>query len=133
MAEQKSKDSTATPPTTTTTTTSRKEYENMTLEQLEYLLICKGHTKVSVFDKVRQLNRVWNKDLAINPKTAKCQVCSYCKHVDLAHVQAVCSFDKKTTLIKEINHPDNLFVLCKNCHWEFDTGLLKIEDVPKLR
>ena len=112
------------------TTITREQYENMTISMLDYHLTCKGNHKTSATDKVRQLNRVWNQDLFCNVKTGKCQVCKYSKHVDLAHIQAVASFDKDTAKLKEINHPDNLLVLCKNCHWEFDNGLLKIEDVP---
>ena len=34
-------------------------------------------------------------------------------------------FDKDTTL-NEINDINNLMALCRNCHWEFDNGLISL-------
>ena len=54
-----------------------------------------------------------------------CEVCQYNKHVEVAHRAGVSSFTS-TALISEINALDNLVGLCRNCHWEFDHGLLKL-------
>lgn len=57
-----------------------------------------------------------------------CRVCGYSLHIDICHIKAVSEFPK-TALISEINHPTNLVGLCKNHHWEFDNGYLKVEDL----
>jgi len=55
----------------------------------------------------------------------ECQVCGYSKHVEVCHIKPISDFDN-TTLISEINHESNLYILCPNCHWEFDHGILTI-------
>ena len=55
-----------------------------------------------------------------------CVNCGYDKAVDCCHIKPVSSF-KKESLLSEINHPTNLIFLCKNCHWEFDHGMLKLK------
>lgn len=52
-----------------------------------------------------------------------CSVCGYSKHYEVCHIKPVSSFDNISTL-KEINSIDNLVGLCRNCHWEYDNGLL---------
>lgn len=103
---------------------NRKKYEEMSIDQLDYLLVLKGHNKTKVQDKIRQLNREWNKELT----TKSCQSCGYNKHVELAHLKAIADFDKHS-LIKEVNAPDNILVLCPNCHWEFDSGMLDLINI----
>ena len=49
----------------------------------------------------------------------KCSRCPYSKHVEVAHIKAIASFSEDT-LLSVVNHPDNLVVLCPNCHWELD-------------
>lgn len=56
---------------------------------------------------------------------SSCSVCGYDKHVHICHIKPISSFDETSTL-SEINSPDNLIILCPNCHWEFDHNLLKI-------
>jgi hypothetical protein len=48
-----------------------------------------------------------------------CQYCGYDKHVEVCHIKPICSFSEDT-LISDINSPENLMILCPNCHWEFD-------------
>ncbi len=104
---------------------SQSPYENMSVEDLEYVLTLRGRSNASVGDTDRQLNRQWNQALA----SRRCQVCNYEKHVELAHLKGIALFDKQT-LLKEINHQDNILVLCRNCHWEFDNDLLELADIP---
>jgi len=100
-------------------------FKNLTLQ--EY------HNKNSVKSKhpswanshIRNFCRSWNKDLRNLP----CQRCSYSFHVELCHIKPISSFSGKTTL-REINSPDNILILCRNCHWEFDNGKLQIESIP---
>lgn len=48
-----------------------------------------------------------------------CEVCGYDKHVEVAHIVPIYSFPDNA-LIREVNHKNNLKLLCPNCHWEFD-------------
>ena len=52
-----------------------------------------------------------------------CQNCGYDKHVHTCHIKGIASFDITATL-NEVNDPSNLVLLCPNCHWELDNGLL---------
>ena len=75
---------------------------------------------------IRNLNRSWNKNLLNIP----CQNCGYYKHIELCHIKSVSSFDKDEKL-SVVNDPNNILVLCRNCHWEFDNKLLLLTDIPK--
>lgn len=75
---------------------------------------------------IRNFCRSWNKELRELP----CQSCGYDKHVELCHVKPITSFGSTATL-REVNSPDNILVLCRNCHWEFDHSLLPIAEIPK--
>lgn len=74
--------------------------------------------------QLRQHCRATNKDIASKP----CQNCSYALHVELCHITAVSTFSEDTK-ISEINSPENLLGLCRNCHWEFDNNHLTLEEM----
>lgn len=73
------------------------------------------HHRSSAFAIVRTRARQIAKKLGYN----KCAECGYSKHIEVAHIKAISSFDL-STLISAINSPENLIPLCPNCHWEFD-------------
>jgi predicted restriction endonuclease len=75
--------------------------------------------------RIRQLARQVVKHL---PR--KCQVCGYEKHVEIAHKQAISSYATDTP-ISVVNAPENLLLLCPNCHWEFDHQQLTIATPSK--
>lgn len=52
----------------------------------------------------------------------ECFICGYSTHVETCHIKEIYRFPLDTT-IEEINHPDNLVLLCKNHHWEMDHGI----------
>ena len=52
-----------------------------------------------------------------------CQVCGYDKHVEYCHIQPIKSF-ADSTVVHVVSGPDNILILCPNCHWEYDQGLL---------
>ena len=62
---------------------------------------------------------------------SSCQRCGYSYHVEVCHIKPVHSFDL-STLIDDINSPDNILLLCPNCHWEFDNGRLTIDQIGHL-
>ena len=106
-----------------------QEYLNNKTEGLKELTLAHYTTREclkslhasSKFAHVRGLNRSWNKDKLSKP----CQVCGYSKHVELAHIKSISSFNSYDTL-GEINHSNNVVQLCPNCHWEFDNGLITL-------
>jgi hypothetical protein len=71
------------------------------------------------YTKIREFCRSWNRKI---PKI--CQVCGYNKHTEMCHIKPLTSFSGDT-LMSEINSPDNILILCPNCHWEFDNGLIR--------
>lgn len=54
-----------------------------------------------------------------------CQVCGYEKHVEYCHTKPLKLFGATAT-IREISGPESIFILCPNCHWEYDNGLLRV-------
>lgn len=80
----------------------------------------KSKRKYQENSRIRTLAR--DKALSLG-KLSRCSNCGYDKHVDTCHVKAIVDHSDDT-LISEINSPENLIGLCKNCHWEFDNGLL---------
>lgn len=69
----------------------------------------------------RYARKVFNE----SDKPKCCAICGYDNHYEVAHIKAVSNFSDDT-LVKEINHIDNLIALCPNHHWEYDNGILKI-------
>lgn len=50
---------------------------------------------------------------------AVCEKCGYNIHVEACHIKAIKDFPLNT-LVSEINAPENITILCRNCHWELD-------------
>ena len=71
--------------------------------------------------RMREFSRKWGKD-----REKVCQNCNYAKHVEHCHKVPVSSFPDSAT-IWEVNCPENIVLLCPNCHWELDNGLLLLE------
>ncbi len=59
----------------------------------------------------------------------QCQQCGYALHAEACHVRPIDDFPPSATLT-EINHPDNLVLLCPNCRWEFTHGLVALVPSP---
>ncbi len=53
----------------------------------------------------------------------ECFQCSYDYHVDVCHIVDLKAFPQSAT-VAEVNDLNNLVALCRNHHWEFDTGEL---------
>ena len=104
---------------------SHKErlYE-LTLEDYQNKLSLRGKHKSWINAHVRLLNRSWNKDLIKSP----CKNCHYSKHIELCHIKPITSFPKNAKII-EINSPNNIVPLCRNCHWELDNGYLDLQSL----
>jgi hypothetical protein len=77
---------------------------------------------------IRGLARNKYSDLAKSP----CHNCGYKLHVEICHIKAVSSFGNDAT-VNEVNHEDNIVQLCRNCHWEFDKGILVLNDRDRNR
>lgn len=98
---------------------------NRTLKESQQMIISKGHHRSHINNQVRSFARTWNKHLKEHP----CQNCGYSKHTEFCHIKAISSFDLDAKL-GEINSPENIAILCRNCHWELDHGELTIEQIP---
>ena len=57
-----------------------------------------------------------------------CASCGYDLHVEVCHIKPVSSFND-SSLESEINAKNNLILLCRNCHWEQEKGLLDISEL----
>ncbi len=100
-------------------------YKSMSVIEYQALDSVKGKHPSWRNAHIRSFARSWSKDICQHP----CQKCGYSKHVELAHIAPVSSFSENATM-GEINDPSNLLALCRNCHWEFDKGLLLLADIP---
>jgi hypothetical protein len=99
---------------------NKKHYHGAPVEQLtlENVIKRKGSNR---YDIIRyHASYLYRK----NKTDLKCANCSYDKHVEICHIKPIKDFSLTTT-IKEINEPSNIVLLCPNCHWEFDKGLLQ--------
>ena len=73
-------------------------------------------TGANRYDSIRGWSR---KKIISSGKEMKCEECGYDKHVEIAHIKSISSF-QEDAMVSEINSFDNLKILCPNCHWELD-------------
>ena len=83
---------------------------DMTMRDAIYL----KHHKSSAYALVRSRARA-----SVKNEPQCCEVCGYDKHVEVAHVRAIASFEMDT-MLSVINDRPNLRLLCPNHHWELD-------------
>lgn len=100
-------------------------YKSCTILQYHSLPSVKNKHPSWLNAHVRNFARSWNKHLTKLP----CQKCGYTFHVELCHIKAIKSFGPED-ILGVINSPENLLVLCRNHHWEFDNSILNIVDIP---
>lgn len=89
----------------------------LTLEEAIY----NQGTPNNKYNRVRSSARQAFAELLKEP----CKICGYEHHVELCHIKSISSFNGNT-LLSEINSESNLIILCPNCHWELDHGLLTL-------
>lgn len=100
--------------------TKGKDYSSVTISEL----VDKSR-KSHYYSHIRYLARKAHHN---SSKPKCCANCGYDKHIEVAHIKAISSYCKSTT-IGEVNNLDNLLGLCRNCHWELDYGDLTIEQI----
>lgn len=91
------------------------KYQNRTIGEYRNLVSVKHSHPSWIHAHIRNFARSWLKHLTKLP----CKFCGYDKHVELAHIKAICDFEDDA-LLSEVNSPENVIQLCRNCHWEFD-------------
>ena len=79
-------------------------------------VICRSN-KASKYCRIREHAR------KLYQNVTACEVCGYNKHVEICHIKPLSSYNM-TSLVSEVNDRNNIAVLCPNCHWELDNGLL---------
>lgn len=57
-----------------------------------------------------------------------CFNCNYSLHFEVCHIKPIASFDEEE-LVSTINSPQNLTVLCRNCHWEQEHGFIQVPSI----
>lgn len=94
------------------------DYETMTLKELRETLKTRNyHTRI------RSHSRSVYVDSGL---PMECCVCGYTRGLDICHIKPVSEFPDDT-MIAVVNDIENLMVLDKLCHWEYDNGFLVIE------
>lgn len=91
--------------------------EDKTIKEAVYT----KHHRSSAFALVRSRART----IAKNNRMNSCKICGYNKHVEIAHIIPISTFPEET-LLSEVNDITNLVALCRNHHWEFDRGEIKL-------
>jgi hypothetical protein len=96
--------------------------ERMMLSPMSNYVYNNGNARVK-YSKIRTMAREFLDAWEI-PQV--CKVCGYDIHVQCCHIKPISEFDEHTSLIIDVNHPNNLVYLCPNHHWEMDHGYLKL-------
>jgi predicted restriction endonuclease len=100
-----------------------KATRERTLSEIEYT----KHHKSTAFSAVREHARRKSRFARIH----ECERCGYNKHVECCHVRAITDFPMDAT-VAEVNADENIIVLCPNCHWEFDHGIIDVSDIERI-
>ena len=94
-----------------------KDWSKVTIKEL------KDRHKTSDFhSQIRQLSR---KEYFQSDRPKCCSLCGYSKYIEVCHIKAIKDFPEEC-VITEVNHENNLVALCRNCHWEYDHGLIEL-------
>jgi hypothetical protein len=103
----------------------RKRSDNLTLNELEKRNLESGIHPSWLRSELRSHCRRMNRH-----REMACQICGYSNHVEMCHIKPVSKFDKNVPF-SIINSPENILILCPNHHWEFDSGIISIESIPR--
>lgn len=81
------------------------------------------HLKAKHAVSVGTIRRDARRQYELSGREMRCAVCSYDRHVEVAHVIAIAAF-RGRDLVVNINTLSNLVALCPNHHWEHDNKML---------
>jgi len=87
--------------------------------------VTKGEVLTNDTQRYRRIRESARTIASKNNLLDKCSICNYSLHVECCHKRPIASYADDVR-ISVINDPKNLTGLCRNHHWEFDRGLLKI-------
>lgn len=79
----------------------------------------RSSARYQVHAAARQMARKYAKE---ELDTSKCWACGYDKHIEVCHVRDLKDFPSDTKMVD--TYTNNVVVLCRNHHWEFDHGFL---------
>ncbi len=96
------------------------DWESLTIQEV------RGEGNANQRSRLSYVRGLARKKYLKSNKPKACLICNYDYHFDVCHVKDVYQYSDDA-LIREVNHIDNLVALCKNHHWEFDTGKLSIK------
>jgi hypothetical protein len=102
---------------------------------------CREHKPNKPLDRSRPISTVYQtakhpmyrrsrlredaRQVYLTARPYRCVHCGYDKYIEVCHRRPLASFPDETP-ISVANSLDNLLGLCRNCHWEFDHGLLQL-------
>ncbi len=92
----------------------------------EHRVVSKFQTLADVLNSAKGDANIYNgirgraRNVAYKVKAKVCERCGYDKHTEVCHVIPIADFSLDASIDNDINHIDNLLVLCPNCHWEHD-------------
>jgi hypothetical protein len=99
-------------------------FSTSTIGEYREQLAVKGKHPSWVHGAVRGLARSRYRDLLKTP----CSNCGYERHVELCHITPLSKWPDGATM-GQVNAPENVAILCRNCHWELDHGLIPVDSV----
>jgi len=95
------------------------------LSRFKLITIGELRNKYQVYQMHAKI-RCWARRLYGNyNKSLSCKICNYNLYCEVCHIKPVSQF-KDSDNIYDVNHIDNLVVLCPNHHWEFDNGYISL-------
>jgi len=106
----------------TKNSTKTYNYNGSLLELTKGELKEKRNTYQSWRSDIRRLSKKLYYSFHQNEKNV-CKLCGYDKHVEVCHIKSVSNFSDNAKL-SVICNKENMILLCPNCHWELDNGLL---------
>jgi hypothetical protein len=93
---------------------TKTDWANITLADIKFRHLTQYATQIRYHAR-KQYKRSGRKQA--------CENCGYSKHFEVCHIKSIHTFSDDSK-IEVINHSSNLIALCRNCHWEFDHGIL---------
>ena len=67
----------------------------------------------------------------VKDRPQECVNCKFDLFVEICHIRPIADFPD-SAFLTEINHPDNLILLCPNCHWMLDHNMLDLDGLLSL-
>lgn len=88
----------------------------------------KSNNDANKYNSIRRHARYSFNDI----ENKSCVRCSWPHHVEVCHIKPISDFNSNA-LLSEVNNPNNLILLCPNCHWLFDKNKAVFNTLPAVK